>query len=43
MDLMYATCSLSLTTAKKLAGQHTNGDVEEAMRAAEAAHSVSKI
>ena len=34
MDLMYATCSLSLTTAKKLAGQHTNGDVEEAMRAA---------
>ena len=55
MDLMYATCSLSLTTAKKLAGQHTNGDVE-AMRAAEtartayigfvrseAAHSVSKI
>ena len=37
MDLMYATCSLSLTTAKKLAGQHTNGDVEEAMRAAETA------
>ena len=33
MDLMYATCSLSLTTAKKLAGQHTNGDVEEAMAA----------
>ena len=37
MDLMYASCSLSLTTAKKLAGQHTNGDVEEAMEAAEAA------
>ena len=37
MDLMYATCALSLTTAKKLAGQHTNGDVEEAMRAAETA------
>ena len=37
MELMYATCSLSLTTAKKLAGQHTNGDVEEAMRAAETA------
>lgn len=37
MDLMYANCSLSLTTAKKLAGQHTNGDVEEAMAAAEAA------
>ena len=37
MDLMYATCSLSLTTAKKLAGQHTNGDVEEAMDTAEAA------
>ena len=31
MDLMYATCALSLTTAKKLAGHHTNGDVEEAM------------
>ena len=37
MDLMYATCSLSLTTAKKLAGQHTNGDVEEAMEAAKEA------
>ena len=37
MELMYATCSMSLTTAKKLAGQHTNGDVEEAMRAAETA------
>ena len=37
MDLMYANCSLSLTTAKKLAGMHTNGDVEEAMEAAEAA------
>lgn len=34
MDLMYATCSLSLTTAKKLANMHTNGDVEEAMDAA---------
>ena len=31
MDLMYANCSLSLTTAKKLAGLHTNGDVEAAM------------
>ena len=41
MDLMYATCSLSLTTAKKLAGQHTNGDVEEAMRAAETARTAS--
>ena len=37
MDLMYASCSLSLTTAKKLAGLHTNGDVEEAMEAADAA------
>ena len=37
MDLMYANCSLSLTTAKKLAGLHTNGDVEEAMEAARAA------
>ena len=34
MELMYANCSLSLTTAKKLAGMHTNGDVEEAMEAA---------
>lgn len=37
MDLMYANCSLSLTTAKKLAGMHTNGDVEEAMEAARSA------
>ena len=37
MDLMYASCALSLTTAKKLAGMHTNGDVEEAMEAARAA------
>ena len=37
MDLMYANCALSLTTAKKLAGMHTNGDVEEAMEAARAA------
>lgn len=35
MELMYATCALSLTTAKKLAGMHTNGDVEAAMQAAE--------
>ena len=34
MELMYANCSLSLITAKKLAGMHTNGDVEEAMEAA---------
>ena len=31
MDLMSANCALALTTAKKLAGMHTNGDVEEAM------------
>lgn len=37
MELMYATCSLSLVTAKKLAGMHTNGDVEEAMDSAEQA------
>lgn len=37
MDLMYATCALSLTTAKKLANMHTNGDVEEAMDAADKA------
>ena len=34
MELMYANCSLSLTTAKKLAGMHTNGDVEAAMETA---------
>lgn len=37
MDLMYANCALSLTTAKKLANMHTNGDVEEAMEAAQRA------
>ena len=37
MELMYANCSLSLTTARKLAGMHTNGDVEYAMEAAKAA------
>lgn len=37
MDLMYANCALSLTTAKKLANMHTNGDVEEAMTAAKLA------
>lgn len=39
MELMYSTCALSLTTSKKLAGMHTNGDVEEAMQAAEKAQS----
>lgn len=34
MDLMYATCSLALVTAKKVTGMHTNGDVEEAMETA---------
>ena len=29
-----ATCALSLVAAKKLAGMHTNGDVEEAMSSA---------
>lgn len=37
MDLMSANCALALTTAKKLSGMHTNGDVEEAMQAARAA------
>ena len=37
MELMYANCALSLTTAKKLAGMHTNGDVERAMEAARSA------
>ena len=39
MDLMYANCALSLTTAKKLANMHTNGDVEDAMTAAKNAQS----
>ena len=37
MDLMYANCALSLITAKKLTGMHTNGDVEEAMESARTA------
>lgn len=37
MELMSANCALALTTAKKLAGMHTNGDVEEAMLAAKEA------
>ena len=37
MELMSANCALALTTAKKLAGMHTNGDVEEAMEAAKTA------
>ena len=37
MEMMSATCSLSLVAAKKLAGLHTNGDVEEAMEKAQAA------
>lgn len=37
MELMYATCSLALTNAKKLEGLHTNGDVEDAMTAADGA------
>lgn len=37
IDLMYATCSLALVTAKKLTGHQTNGDVEESLeRAADA-------
>lgn len=34
MDMMAATCALSLVMAKKLTGQHTNGDVEDAMEQA---------
>lgn len=37
MKLMSATCALSLVTAKKMAGHHTNGDVEEAMERAQKA------
>lgn len=34
MELMYATCSLAMVTAKKQFDMHTNGDVEAAMKAA---------
>ena len=34
MEQMAASCALSLVMAKKLTGQHTNGDVEEAMQKA---------
>lgn len=34
MEMMSATCALSLVAAKKLTGQHTNGDVEAAMEKA---------
>lgn len=37
MDLMGATCKLALVTAKKVTGQHVNGDVEDAMEMAKAA------
>lgn len=37
MEMMAATCALSLVAAKKLTGMHTNGDVEEAMDKALAA------
>lgn len=37
MQLMYATCELSIIAAKKLTGQHTNGDVKQAMDTAAAA------
>ena len=37
MELMSASCALSLVAAKKLAGMHTNGDVEAAMDKAKAA------
>lgn len=37
MDLMSASCALSMVAAKKLTGMHTNGDVEKAMDSAEEA------
>lgn len=37
MEMQAAICSLALVTAKKLTGQHTNGDVEDAMEQAKAA------
>lgn len=38
MDLMGATCKLATVTAKKVTGQHVNGDVESAMETASAAN-----
>ncbi|MEG1492620.1 MAG: hypothetical protein RR394_10250 [Oscillospiraceae bacterium] len=37
MELMSASCKLGVVTAKALTHQHVNGDVEEAMNAAEKA------
>ena len=37
MEFMSASCKLGVVTAKAVTGQHTNGDVEEAMQAAQAA------
>lgn len=34
LEMLAATCSLSLICAKKLDGQHLNGDVEAAMKQA---------
>lgn len=39
MQMMSAACALSLVTAKKVTGMHTNGDVEEAMDKAREAQS----
>ena len=35
MEFMSASCKLGVVTAKAVTGQHTNGDVEEAMQAAQ--------
>ena len=37
MELMSATCKLATATAKAVTGQHTNGDVEDALEAAQKA------
>ena len=42
MDLMSATCALSVVCAKKLTNQHTNGDVEDAMSSAVSAQTAYK-
>ena len=36
-EMQAATCALALVSAKKLAGMHTNGDVEDAMEQAKMA------
>lgn len=38
MELMQCDCKLSVLTAKKIAGEHINGDLEKAINAAETSY-----